>query len=112
MNFYNYLVGVVEDLKRTWEESRAVVEPEVKKEVELTYGGHKLRKGVIDFYNKKITSAITKDDLKNYQHKLDLTYTIPNAAWNKMSLEGSGAYTNVLWFIAFWDGDLDNLLID
>lgn len=111
MNFYNYLVGVVEDMKKTWEESRAVVEPEVNEEVELTYDGHKLRNDVIKFYDKKISSAITKDDLRSYTKRLELTYTIPNAAWNKMSLEGRGAYINTLWFISFWDGDVDSLII-
>jgi Ca2+-binding EF-hand superfamily protein len=112
MNFYNYLVGVVEDLKKTWEESRPYVEPEVEKEVELTAEAKKLRKDVIDFYDRQIAGAITKDDLKEATRKMDLSWTIPNAAWNKMAMGGSHAHMNTLWFIAFWNGDLDQLLMD
>lgn len=111
MNFYNYLVNVVEDMKKSWEESRAVVEPEVNTDVKLTYDAGQLKKDVIKFYDKKISSAITKDDLISYTKRLEMTCSIPNAAWNKMALEGSSAYINTLWFIAFWNGDVDSLII-
>jgi hypothetical protein len=115
MNFYNYLVGVVEDLKKTWEESRPYVEPEVEKEVELTYNGNKLKKDVIEFYTEKLETSITKTDVDNYKKRLELTDKVPPAAWNKMA--GSGisvstrALTDAVWFISFWNGNVDDLVI-
>lgn len=115
MNFYNYLVGVVEDLKKTWEESRPYVEPEVEKEVELTAEAKKLRKDVIDFYTKKLETSIKKRNADNYKKRLELTDKVPPATWNKMA--GSGisvstrALTDAVWFISFWDGNVDDLVI-
>ncbi|AEC53093.1 hypothetical protein SCRM01_147c [Synechococcus phage S-CRM01] len=108
----NYFVKVLESLKRTWVESRAPIESNIKPEIELTYEGEKLKKEVLDFYNGQLVSVITKQELNILHEKLHKANSIPNSAWNRMALAGKHAYMNTLWFIPFWNGDLNELLVD
>lgn len=85
--------------------------PPKKEEVELTKEAKELQKYVMNFYVKKLESSITKEDVKNYERKISLTTKVPTEAWNKMALSGRSAYMDTLWFISFWNGDVDDLVI-
>lgn len=83
------------------------VEPPVVGD-ELTTKGKDLKDYVHNFYERKLQSSITKSDIKNYTDKIERVKTLPNSAWNKLAL---GNRIDALWFISFWNGDVDDLVI-
>lgn len=101
---------LIQGLKEGFKENFTSVSytPPVKEEAELTKEAKELQKYVMNFYVRKLESSITKEDVKNYEHKIHMITLVPPEAWNKLAL---GNRMDALWFVSVWDGNVDDLVI-
>ena len=112
MNFYEYLVSVVNEFKKGWEEVHSVPPEKVDPDgVKLTRDGRELKSYITSFIERQLKISLLSSDIKFYTGQLERANLLPNSAWNKMAKDNDRDVVNVIYFLSKWNGKVDELVI-
>lgn len=112
MNFYEYLVSVVDEFKKNWEETHSVQPEKVDPDgIKLTRDGRELKSYIASFIERQLKISLLSSDIKFYTEQLEKVNLLPNSAWNKMAKDNSHDVVNVIYFLSKWNGNVDDLVI-